>query len=426
MKWTLRKKLTLSVLGVIALFGSVAVYFVFNYSEQIFSSKESDFLMTSVEDKSHEASLVFGFLESLSSKVASNPEIISYLSNENDALQKNNILNILKSYSFDDSYLSVYLLDKTGLAKVSTDETFTGNYYSFRDYYKESIRGSFYVDFSVGVTSKELGYYFSSPVKDESGNVLGVVVFKMSDNVVDQIFKDLGDVYNGVNLFVADSYGVIVYSNNPDFLFKTIAKLDSADYREIIDKRRYSDISIEPLVYAINKSEFTAIQGNSVFNLYDTLNSESRVVFVSKVSDLPFYIVADRSARVSTNTALDISLVVAFCAIFAAILCLFLIRFAINKFIRPMRQIIDVFDAFSRGDLSQRILIDSDDEVGDLVKKFNKMADILEKRLGDVEADIYKRTVQLEKLNKSLVGRELKMIDLKGELANLKDNKKEE
>ena len=86
------------------------------------------------------------------------------------------------------------------------------------------------------------------------------------------------------------------------------------------------------------------------------------------------------------------------------------------------------------GDFSQRVRIRSNDEIGKLGNTFNTMAEKLRGFYAGLEQAVRERTAKLEqsqkelivklneveRLNKVMVGRELKMIELKKEITELK------
>ncbi len=110
-------------------------------------------------------------------------------------------------------YSAFYLMDTTGLCLVSSDRAFIGNNYRVRSYFKESMKGTAYAsDWSIGLTSKEPGVYFSAPVfRDparESSEILGVAVLKLRvteiANRVDQM------KIGGQDAFIFNKDGIIL------------------------------------------------------------------------------------------------------------------------------------------------------------------------------------------------------------------------
>jgi nitrate/nitrite-specific signal transduction histidine kinase len=96
----------------------------------------------------------------------------------------------------------------------------------------------------------------------------------------------------------------------------------------------------------------------------------------------------------------------------------------ITKWLRPLKKIRQVATEISLGDFNQRITDLPNDELGDLAESFNKMTDSLVNAKHNVEEQVKTRTTELTKLNQFLVGRELKMADLKKQLKDIADEKK--
>ena len=75
-----------------------------------------------------------------------------------------------------------YLMDLQGLTIASSNrdrpDSFLGRSYAFRPYFQQAIQGSAGRYWALGVTSNELGYYASFPVRDHAGKIVGVAVIK--------------------------------------------------------------------------------------------------------------------------------------------------------------------------------------------------------------------------------------------------------
>ena len=84
----------------------------------------------------------------------------------------------------------------------------------------------------------------------------------------------------------------------------------------------------------------------------------------------------------------------------------------------------------SQGDLAVRVKVSSSDEFGRLAEMFNQMAVQLSEHIkqledGKAELEVEKglveeKAAEMERMNKLMVGRELKMAELKKELKELK------
>ena len=85
-------------------------------------------------------------------------------------------------------------------------------------------------------------------------------------------------------------------------------------------------------------------------------------------------------------------------------------------------------DIIAGGNLDHRVDVKTKDEFGQLASSFNKMTEALQESQKGLEGKVKARTVELEKsikdlnkLNKLMTGRELKMIELKEEIAKLQE-----
>ena len=126
--------------------------------------------------------------------------------------------------------------------------------------------------------------------------------------------------------------------------------------------------------------------------------------------------------------------------ILALILLIILIVFGVInlRIIRPIQALSVVTKSFSEGDFTARANQGVADELGELSATFNAMGEKLESRTAELElakknleADVKRRTEELEqkideleKFNKFVIGRELKMVELKKELRALKSEVK--
>jgi methyl-accepting chemotaxis protein len=117
---------------------------------------------------------------------------------------------------------------------------------------------------------------------------------------------------------------------------------------------------------------------------------------------------------------------------FGSVLCGTMLAVYLSKKItKPIIELTDVVRKIEKGDLGVQINVKSRDEIGELASGFNLMTQELKQLYANLEQKIKERTekldqkiAELEKFNKLTVDRELKMIELKKELADLK-NKKE-
>lgn len=89
----------------------------------------------------------------------------------------------------------------------------------------------------------------------------------------------------------------------------------------------------------------------------------------------------------------------------------------------PIKRLKEEVEAISFGNLDHTVSIPKQNELAGLAKAFNKMTATLKEYRDYLEKKVSSRTTKLETLAESMIGRELRMIKLKKELAELKKKK---
>ena len=130
------------------------------------------------------------------------------------------------------------LIDPNGLCVASnnfdTAENLVGTAYPDRKYFKEAKTGRLGFQFAVGRKTNISGLFFSSPVRDETGTIIGVVAIKANTpNMIRRI-----RLTNG---FITDEQGVVILSNKDKLLFKAVPNAPilkaSVDFKQKLYKR---------------------------------------------------------------------------------------------------------------------------------------------------------------------------------------------
>ena len=95
---------------------------------------------------------------------------------------------------------------------------------------------------ALGITSNELGYYASFPVRDHAEKIVGVAVIKRA-------FADLKTTIHQNHLgLIIDQRGVVVMSNRPDMILRSLWPLSDATKRELLASRQFGDGPFTPIL----------------------------------------------------------------------------------------------------------------------------------------------------------------------------------
>nr|WP_322938977.1 ATP-binding protein [Pseudomonas sp. s4] len=146
----------------------------------------------------------------------------------------------------------LYLLDAQGETLVASNwrdwSSFVGNNYAFRPYFQNAVREGGARYFAVGVTTGIPGYFLSHVVRDDDGELLGVLVVKLELEELQRQWVDQPGV-----LLVADSYQVVILSNKPAWRFRALQPLDERARAELVEVRRYAEQALQPLAHQVHR-----------------------------------------------------------------------------------------------------------------------------------------------------------------------------
>lgn len=183
--------------------------------------------------------------------LASSASILHFFYSKDPLLlnQANLRLDLYKS-TFDAAV--AYILDLSGNTIASSnrnsEQSFVGKNYAFRPYFQMAVKGATGSYFALGITSGSKGYYSSAPIKDSTGNIIGVAVIKEELNKLDAIFNFTRST------FLVDKYGIIFLSNNKKHQFKSITPLADSIKHVLLQSRQFGT---EPLMQLTRLGDVT-------------------------------------------------------------------------------------------------------------------------------------------------------------------------
>lgn len=159
----------------------------------------------------------------------------------NDMAQLARAGEILDRYSqIEEGFSVCYIMDLQGTTIASSNrnqpDSFVGKNYGFRPYFKQAVLGMQGRYFALGVTSKELGYYTSCPVRNIRGAVVGVAVIKRA-------IRTVGELKNafvpGSATFLVDPHGIVVLSNQVKDVLRSLWPMNEETTKELITSAQF-------------------------------------------------------------------------------------------------------------------------------------------------------------------------------------------
>lgn len=144
----------------------------------------------------------------------------------------------------------IYLVGMDGAAIAASNwrdpDSFVGNDYTFRPYFKEALTKGSAEYFALGNVSLRPGLYITRRVEGKEG-ALGVVVVKLS---FDQLESDWRET--GRPTFVTDDRGIVLITSLPSWRFMTIGEFPPKRVEAIRRSLQFGNAPLKPLPLTVN------------------------------------------------------------------------------------------------------------------------------------------------------------------------------
>ncbi len=230
------------------------------------------------------------------------------------------------------------------------------------------------------------------PIYDRNGNLQGVlgthIILSNIDNYLKKIVQD------------KSGYAIVIEKNSEELIANSL-NVNNFITMEDGTMKRHTLHDIENQVIAQVYEQYKNTRDN--FFLFETKSEDLYFNFQDYRKDgLNWVIITaiPESMLMSDITQnIRLTIVLAILAILLSVAAYYLIT---NKLIKPIDTLIDATEKLSSGDLSQRVTIIRNDEIGRISYSFNKMADTIHLLVNDLDARVRERTAELAKVNNEL------------------------
>ncbi len=424
-KWSLVAKIVLSVTLIILVFGAVAVSLVSKLVYGQLLQQKQEQLSNLTLEQAHESEIVLSKTHAIIGQIAKNRELIAYLIKKAPEVQNGEIVELLNEFNIGNSFSALYLIAVDGTTMVSTDQKLVGQNYGFREYFTQAMEGEPGFDVAVGVTTGELEYYLAMPVV-LNDHVLAVVAGKMRPTVLlAEIRQNDAEalIESRPKKYLVDKYGVVIFTSEQKKLFSSLGELPVNLLDETTKRQRYGNSTISALDYQV---ELDAVLSGTTRNqrkFDDVKDGEFEILTLAKVNNYPIYAFSEMDVDKTLAAVKAVVLMISSVVIVGVFVTALIVAGLIAAWLKPLANMRQLATKIAEGDFDSRITDLSDDELGDLARSFNRMTDSLVKAKKNVEQQVDIRTSELSKLNQFMVGRELKMVELKKQLREVEDEK---
>lgn len=156
---------------------------------------------------------------------------------------------------------AIFALDRSGRTIAASNarmpDSFVGQDYSFRPYYRLGWTDGGGEYFALGTVSHRPGLYLSRRIESGDGPI-GVIVVKVEFDAIERTWRDRRALS-----FVADANGVLLLSSDPALRFRALRAIDPARKAQIKQALQFGGAPLTPLGIAIGPDGLTRMRDGS-------------------------------------------------------------------------------------------------------------------------------------------------------------------
>ncbi len=378
----LKTKLTITLIIILVLNLAWPIFFVYTYGSNKISDLTNEYAKQSTKTINTNIKNLLEYEEANNRNNALNPSLVAAMSQKNIPAQE--LHNIVATYKIEDFHSNISITNPEGNIISSTNPFLIGERVNINDpYFKQATNGKDGFDFK-SETSK---LSFTSAIGCTNGKVCGILITELEPEVI----TDILEVQN-------KNYSTIINS-------------------KLVDNQ-YQINSIAPINPHLPISSniiSTSIQDPKTKKTYEIENLQKYgILLVTEI---------DNSTIKEEET--EFILILLFTS-FASLITMGLLGYALlDKYTSPLSEL----QLFSKSlaikddkDL-ELVKIKTKDEFESVGNSINRLIIKLNNYQSSAKSLLDQKTKDLEQINKKLIGRETKMIELKQKIQKLQNDK---
>lgn len=262
--------------------------------------------------------------------------------------------------NLDSRYRDVAFYDKNGDSLLE-DGRFIN--FSNRPYFQQAISGNnFFSDPKFSPVTNSVLQHYSVPVYDGNKNVTGVLVLVVNGNAIYDTIKNI-DLGEGTKpCVISRQTGNIVASANSEKYFNSETAENAKDVypQELLDQ---------------------VLKGSKgAFQYFDKTQNKKMIASFAPVPDSQWSVLAVAPYRVYFSSLTRMLFWISGIMVAVIILAVFIVLNMVRTFIKPLVFVKQSVDKIATGnaDLTKRIDVISDNEIGEVIKGFNQFLEKLQ------------------------------------------------
>ncbi len=314
------------------------------------------------------------------------PEIASFGANPNDASAKSNALKALAAATGKMNYDSVAIVNAQGVVTLSSFEPDMGENVASREYFQPAMNGEYFIsDPSVSFITSQSYLYYSAPLRNAAGNVVGIVRSRLTiDGIWELVEKDKDALGAGTVGMLLDANGIRIGHSATkgnrstavlNLLFRSVAPLSPEALQRIGQTLRMGT-TIDSPVQVLPLPEVAAALAQPGLQTFETSADGSTLRHYASMSSLttkPWRYVLMAPLPTFTSAADRLGSVFVAITLFVTAIVLGATYFISRALARPIIQLTEIADRISLGELDAEIDIQRKDEIGALADAVGRM-----------------------------------------------------
>ena len=249
-RWAPRRWPALGQVLLLALAGAMAVVGTYRWSYGNALEDLRQGTQRRLEFLSSDLASALDKFDTLPIVLSTHPEIVELLNHADDKPRRDAVNRRLARLAQESKVAAIYLMDRHGTtiaaSNAATPQSFVGQNYAFRPYFRDAIAGGIGRFYAIGATTGEPGYFLAHPVRDDAAPAKapapGVIAVKISLADIEANWARSGEP-----LMLADVHGVVFLASRPEWKFRTLETLDAPTRTRIRAAQQYGDNTLDPL-----------------------------------------------------------------------------------------------------------------------------------------------------------------------------------
>jgi C4-dicarboxylate-specific signal transduction histidine kinase len=385
--WRIGFKLTISFLLLTLVPVALIAFFVNVYSRDSLLSQGATSLQSAGRSTVRQLESELSEQREYVTIVGQMPEVIRFAQNQTDTTAVDSALRVLRvAVNKSPDYESIAIVSPQGKVILSSAATDIGTDLQFRPYFQEAMKGASYIsDPSVSVITNRPAVFYSAPIKNSSGGVVGVIRSRLTlDGIWGLVEQDAGVAGSGSFGMLLDENGIrLADSSSKDnrqpvqdnLLFRAIAPLPAQVEKDLVAEQRFGKASAAgvQVVPLPEISTRLASADRTVFTTRSDVNNTPNQAAIIDLTIKPWHYLISAPQATFTAPADSVTIFATVTAVLLGIIAVVLALLASSSITVPLSQLAQVADRISLGEMDAKIDVRSKDEIGDLAEALIRM-----------------------------------------------------